>query len=104
MFSSVAHSTTRRKAATPALCPARRGRWRFVAQRPLPSIIMAKWRTGTCDSEAERGSATGCDCVFPFPCDEKRPCNLVKLDLQNLQFLGFPDFIHLIDEAVGELL
>ena len=26
------------------------------------------------------------------------------LDLQNLQFLGFPDFLHLIDETVGELL
>ena len=27
-----------------------------------------------------------------------------KLDLQNLQFLGFSDFVHLVDEAVGELL
>ena len=27
-----------------------------------------------------------------------------KLDLQNLQFLGFSDFIHLIDVTVGELL
>src|SRR5689334_20758587 len=39
------HSTTRRRAVTPALCPARRGRRRRVAQRPLPSIITATWRT-----------------------------------------------------------
>ncbi len=27
-----------------------------------------------------------------------------KLDLQNLQLLGFSDFVHLIDVTVGELL
>ena len=27
-----------------------------------------------------------------------------RLDLQNLQFLGFSDFVHLIDVTVGELL
>lgn len=27
-----------------------------------------------------------------------------RLDLQNLLFLGFADLVHLIDEAIGELL
>ena len=38
---SGAASTTRRAASTPARCPAERGRPRRVAQRPLPSMMMA---------------------------------------------------------------
>src|SRR5262245_953674 len=38
---SGAASTTRRVAAMPASCPAERGRPRRVAQRPLPSMMMA---------------------------------------------------------------
>ena len=34
-------STSRRVALTPALCPAVRGRKRFFAQRPLPSMTTA---------------------------------------------------------------
>src|SRR5260370_546337 len=67
-------------------------------------MIMAKWRTGAFDSEVESLSATGCDCVFSFLSEEKSPCSLAKLDLQNLQFLGFADLVHLVDEAIGELL
>src|SRR5205823_14579795 len=101
MFSSAAHSTTRRNALTPALCPARRGKCRFVAQRPLPSMIIARWRSG----RVVCSDAIDCDCTFPFLCDEgKRFCILANLDLQNLQFLGFSDFVHLFDETVGELL
>src|SRR5579863_10039174 len=116
MFSSVEHSTTRRRAATPALWPAMRGRWCLVAQRPLPSMMMARccsddgaWSLGNplpsvavCEVAWE-GDAIGCGRPLPFCCDVgTRLCNLVKLDLQNFQFLGFADFIHLVDEAVGE--
>ena len=53
---SVKYSTPRRTASsvirltvsTPSLCPALLGRPRFVAQRPLPSIIMAMWRGILC--------------------------------------------------------
>src|SRR5688500_4689923 len=36
-------STTRRTASAPARCPALRGSPRAVAQRPLPSMMMATW-------------------------------------------------------------
>ena len=35
------------KLAAPTVCPALRGKPRFLAQRPLPSIIMPKWRGKT---------------------------------------------------------
>ena len=38
-----AASTTRRTASAPARCPAERGSPRRVAQRPLPSMMMATW-------------------------------------------------------------
>jgi hypothetical protein len=37
-------STTPRTASTPLTCPATRGSKRLVAQRPLPSMMMAIWR------------------------------------------------------------
>src|SRR5579883_1551216 len=77
----------------------------LVAQRPLPSMMMARWRTGAFGLEATCDVATVCDCVFSFPCDEvKSPCSLAKLDLHNLVLLGFPDLIHLLDETIGKLL
>src|SRR2546421_11401058 len=36
--------TTSRTASTPRRCPATRGRKRFFAQRPLPSMMIATWR------------------------------------------------------------
>src|SRR5258708_12461922 len=36
--------TTSRTVSTPRRCPATRGRKRFFAQRPLPSMMMATWR------------------------------------------------------------
>src|SRR5258708_6687628 len=36
--------TTARTASTPRRCPATRGRKRFFAQRPLPSMMIATWR------------------------------------------------------------
>src|SRR5947209_5082530 len=44
MPSSGAVSTTRRTASTPARCPAVRGKPRRVAQRPLPSMMIATCR------------------------------------------------------------
>src|SRR5690349_17003233 len=80
MFSSAAHSTTRRRALTPALWPARRGRCRRVAQRPLPSIIIARWRTEGLD---ESDVAMGCNCdatpSFFRDLEERRFCTLVNV-------------------------
>src|SRR5579883_3143996 len=77
----------------------------MVAQRPLPSMMMARWRTGAFGLETVCDVATVCACVFSFPCDKvKSPCSLAKSDLHNLALLGFPDLIHLLDEAIGELL
>src|SRR5262245_42127109 len=42
-----AASTTRRTTSTPARWPALRGRPRSSAQRPLPSMMIATWRSGT---------------------------------------------------------
>src|SRR6187402_210023 len=36
--------TTSRTASTPRRCPPTRGRKRFFAQRPLPSMMIATWR------------------------------------------------------------
>ena len=62
--------------------------------------MMARWRNGGVVSDR-----TDCDCELSFPRDGgKKFCILAKLDLQNLQFLGLADLLHLIDVAVGELL
>src|SRR6266545_2512160 len=45
---SGAASTTRRTACAPARWPAARGRPRRVAQRPLPSMMIATWREVLC--------------------------------------------------------
>ncbi len=48
--------------------------------------------------------APGCT-TLSFLCEEEtRFCVLVNLDLQNFQLLGFSDFLHLVDEAIGEFL
>ena len=36
--------TVRTSASTPCLWPKKRGMWRFLAQRPLPSMTIATWR------------------------------------------------------------
>jgi hypothetical protein len=44
MPKSAALSTVRLSAFTPARWPSDRGSARFLAQRPLPSMMMATWR------------------------------------------------------------
>src|SRR6266508_2891678 len=81
---SVRYSTPRSRAArrvlrivsTPARWPAIAGRWRWRAQRRLPSMTMAMWR----------GTAS------------------TSLDLEDLLLLGLADLVDLEDEAVGEIL
>src|SRR6266566_9025600 len=50
-----AAATTRRTVSAPARWPAERGRPREVAQRPLPSEMMATWRPGESAGEPGRG-------------------------------------------------
>jgi len=81
---------------------------------------MARWRSGHVAwmlagaGELSRSPACGvltdaidcpCEETLPFPCDEGKPvCVLANLDLQNLKLLVLSDLLHLIYEAVGELL
>src|SRR5262249_48517580 len=67
---SGAASTTRRAAATPAGWPAERGRPRRVAQRPLPSMIMATCRPA---------------CPSTVLCIAKLPCKKFSDQLETAQ-------------------
>jgi hypothetical protein len=51
-------STVERTAATPERCPAMRGRWRRLAQRPFPSMMMAMWWGSRSDSRRAKISAS----------------------------------------------
>src|SRR5664280_1287758 len=47
-----------RTAATPERCPAMRGKWRRLAQRPFPSMMMAMWWGSRSGSRWEKISAS----------------------------------------------
>src|SRR5215475_5489385 len=87
---SVAARTTSRTAATPATCPACRGRWRLRAHRPLPSMMMATWRGGLCMS---CGAAA---MVNDFPAGRSYLHDLLLLAVEHLI-----DFLYV---RVGQLL
>src|SRR5579864_3891331 len=59
---------TRRAASAPARWPAERGRPREVAQRPLPSEMMATWRRGAgrVSGRTEEICWTAIDCMVMF--------------------------------------
>src|SRR4051794_31878389 len=80
-------STTSRTAFIPAWWPSGRGSERPLAQRPLPSMMMAMWP----------GTA---------PCTRSR-CSrslLMGSDFQDLRFFGMDESVDQLDMLVGELL
>src|SRR5512134_1550321 len=93
MSKSIQASITRRRFSVPARCPAILGRPREMAQRPLPSMIMAIW-VGT-----RSGLEMGWGCfITTSRCAEGR------LNFQDLFLFALADGVNLFDKAVGELL
>src|SRR5690606_21020946 len=84
--------TVARTASAPLRCPATRGRCRFRAQRPLPSMMMAICR-GT-------GPTSGIASVVLL--NKRRPS--LGLHRQQVGFLLLQDLVDLADRAIGELL
>src|SRR5690606_14773207 len=80
----------RRRFSTPARWPARRGRLRDSAQRPLPSMMMA-----TCVGTLGSAGATVSAAIG---------VGVHRLDFENFGFFALADLIYLFDVTVGELL
>src|SRR5690606_5032743 len=92
MPSSAAWVVTRRMFSVPASWPAMRGRPRRVAQRPLPSMMMATWRGTTRSGDADAaGSVVGATAA---------PLS----DFEDLGLFVLANLVRLVDVAVGELL
>src|SRR5690606_35679745 len=82
-------SMHRLTARAPARWPMARGRWRCWAQRPLPSMITARWR-GTRD--AAGGGVGGA------------VMQAAGSDRHQLLFLRLDHLVHVLDRLVGHLL
>src|SRR5690606_34881490 len=91
-------STVARTASTPFACPATRGSRRCVAQRPLPSMMIATCR-GT-----SRGRGTVIVVLVTGIIEAQRPPGDTFSDGHDLPLLHVEHAIDLDDEAVGELL
>src|ERR1051326_7589927 len=87
----------RRTFSVPALWPARRGKPRRFAQRPLPSMMMPTW-AGTVS-----GSATGSVCGVDLGCAPATNC-VTSSDLHNFRLLVPGDVVHTFHEGVCQLL
>src|SRR2546428_10000043 len=106
---SGAASTARRTAAAPSRWPATRGRPRRVAQRPLPSMMIATcsgrgWPRTTASSSASPSPASSTCARRPrvlTPCDGHLTHGL---EGQNFLLLLLQELVHLRDVFVGGLL
>src|SRR5215469_15376750 len=87
-------SMTRRAVSRPALCPRLRGNPRFLAQRPLPSMMMA-----TCCG----GGVSFSVMLLLAPARPPGICP-ARSDFEELGFLGGQDLVDVGDVLVGELL
>src|SRR5262245_58303616 len=100
---SIAASTERRSARVPARCPAATGRRRRLAQRPLPSMMIATER-------ATSGSSRSPGALKPLSVRSlvRRFTSLGPRfgasDLQDLRFLALENLVDLGDVVIGELL
>src|SRR5262245_8736053 len=87
--------TVARTASLPRWCPATRGRNRFFAQRPLPSMMMAIWR----------GTAPVCGMVWVvLSCIGLSVRVRGDLHVHEIGFLLLQRLFDLRDIAVGQLL
>src|SRR5215470_2140692 len=116
MPSSIAARTVRRTASTPRRCPSDRGRPRSLAQRPLPSIMMATCR-GTSvlacqidllfcsfmDQASYPPPGTGSAGFASHPVAVGR-CTGQPSYLLDLGFLAGQRLVDLLDELIGQIL
>src|SRR5690349_16463439 len=88
-----AASTVRRTAPAPAMCPSSRGRPRAIAQRPLPSMLMATWNR----SRPRCGDSGSCQ-------RESRLCNDTAFHLDDVVIAdAFDQLVARIDARVPGL-
>src|SRR5579871_5755895 len=93
--------TVARTVSTPRLWPATRGRWRRLAQRPLPSMMIATWR-GTAPWGGTAWVELSCDILSP-----STPLHRHQLGfflLQQLVDLGGVPVGHLLHLVLGAAL
>src|SRR5688572_33018329 len=83
----------RRSASAPSRWPAARGRPRALAQRPLPSMMMATWR-GTAPPSGASAA----------PILAAVEIGWLTSDLHDLFFLGGERVVDLLHVVVGQLL
>src|SRR6476646_9551773 len=98
---SPAERTARRIASTPRRCPSKRGRPRWAAQRPLPSMMIATC-VGT-PSPAGGQARSGAD-SFASPLMIALSMRALRLDLHDFLFLRDEQRVHIGDELSGSLL
>src|SRR3954470_23669962 len=92
---SIAASTVRRSARVPSRWPSATGRPRDIAQRPLPSRMIATQPTGPASGSGARGLRKR----------SSRPTGRAGgSDLQNLFFLALQQVVDLVGVVVGQLL
>src|SRR4030065_1537643 len=105
MPSSIEPSTVRLTLSTPWRWPSARGSPRSAAQRPLPSMMIAIWRTAGLSAAAKASLSTA---SVTFGCSGLGgkgfalwPC---PLDLHDLGFLAGKGLVNLLDDLVGQVL
>src|SRR3972149_11165519 len=105
MPSSIEASTIRRTLSTPWRWPSARGSPRSAATRPLPSMMIAIWRTAGRSAAAQASLSTA---SVTFGCSGLGgkgfalwPC---PLDLHNLGFLAGKGLIDFLYDLVGQVL
>src|SRR5258708_40234970 len=85
MPKSAAATIVRRTASAPLRCPATRGRPRALAQRPLPSMMIATWVGAS----------------LPLPVTAR---DFGTSDMKDVFFLGRQGLVDLLHHLVRELL
>src|SRR3972149_7500788 len=105
MPSSIEASTIRRTLSTPWRWPRARGTPRSAAHPPLPSMMIAIWRTAGLSAAAQASLSTA---SVTFGCSgfggkgfALWPC---PLDLHVFGFLAGKGLVNLLDDLVGQVL
>src|ERR1700688_357793 len=101
-------SITGRIARTPARWPATRGRWRWRAQRPFPSMMMPTCRGRSALAGGGIAAGTGGRCIVGLwvrTPRRRRPFRRgSRSDLEDLSLLPLDGVVDPGDELIGDLL
>src|ERR1039457_1052650 len=99
---------TGRIALTPARCPATRGRWRRLAQRPLPSMMMPTCRGRSALAGSGIAAGSGGRCIVGLGVRTPRRHRPFRRgsgsDLEDLSLLALDGVVDPCDELIGGLL